>query len=135
MDEQVAHKSDNAGGKGKRTVADRISIKAEHLRKLDAWVEQVTTKNRGVRLARNDVLAWLIETQNDVLSPPQETTIARMFYDEERFLRETLEQFRKCKGQGVAFDWYAELVKSKPKKSRKPRKNKGQKDERISERN
>ena len=133
MDERVTVDEKNVQSKAKIPSAERISIKPIHLRKLDAWVQQVSNKHRGVRLARNDVLAWLIEAQSEVLSPAQETTLARMFYDEERFLRETLEQLKKCKGQGIDFDWYSELMKRKPKKSRKHRKNKGEITERTSE--
>jgi len=133
MDERVTVDEKNVQSKAKIPGAERISIKPIHLRKLDAWVQQVSNKHLGVRLARNDVLAWLIEAQSEVLSPTQETTLARMFYDEERFLRETLEQLKKCKGQGIDFDWYSELMKRKPKKSRKHRKNKGESTERTSE--
>ena len=133
MDERMMVDVKNAKAKTKNPSAERISMKPVHLRKLDGWVQQVSNKHRGVRLARNDVLAWLIEAQSEVLSPAQETTLARMFYDEERFLRETLEQLKKCKGQGIDFDWYSELIKRKPKKSRKHRKNKGEISERTSE--
>jgi hypothetical protein len=133
MDERVTVDEKNVQSKAKIPSAERISIKPIHLRKLDAWVQQVSNKHRGVRLARNDVLAWLIEAQSEVLSPAQETTLARMFYDEERFLRETLEQLKKCKGQGIDFDWYSELMKRKPNKSRKHRKKKGEITERTSE--
>ena len=133
MDERVTVDEKNEQSKAKIPSAERISIKPIHLRKLDSWVQQVSKKHRGVRLARNDVLAWLIEAQSEVLSPTQETTLARMFYDEERFLRETLEQLKKCKGQGIDFDWYSELMKRKPKKSRKHRKNKGEITELTSE--
>ena len=133
MDQRVTVDEKNGQSKAKIPSAERISIKTIHLRKLDGWVQQVSSKHRGVRLARNDVLAWLIEAQSEVLSPTQETTLARMFYDEERFLRETLEQLKKCKGQGIDFDWYSELMKRKPKKSRKQRKNKGEITERTSE--
>ena len=133
MDERMMVDVKNAKAKTKNPSAERISMKPVHLRKLDGWVQQVSNKHRGVRLARNDVLAWLIEAQSEVLSPAQETTLARMFYDEERFLRETLEQLKKCKGQGIDFDWYSELMKRKPKKSRKHRKNKGEIAERTPE--
>lgn len=133
MDERMTVDGKNTKAKIKSPSAERISMKPVHLRKLDGWVQQVSSKHRGVRIARNDVLAWLIEAQSDVLSSAQEAALARMFYDEERFLRETLEQLKKCKGQGVDFDWYSELMKRKPKKSRKPRKNKRESTERTSE--
>ena len=102
---------------------DRVVLKPEHLSKVQSWISQVTSKHRGVRITKNDLVTWIIDSQPDLLPEASELDLASRHYDEERFLRETLANFRKCKTQGTQFDWQKELLSSVRKPDKKPRKN------------
>ena len=120
MDERIEIKSKMP--KSRPRHPDRVALKPEHLTKIQSWIEQVTSKHRGVKLTKNDVITWLIDSQPDLLPESCEFDLARRHYDEERFLRETLANFRKYKTQGVQFDWQKELLYKARKLDKKPRK-------------
>ena len=120
MDERIEIKSKTP--KSRPRHPDRVALKPEHLTKIQSWIGQVTSKHRGVKLTKNDVITWLIDSQPDLLPESCEFELARRHYDEERFLRETLVNFRKHKTQGVQFDWQKELLSKARKLDKKPRK-------------
>jgi hypothetical protein len=101
---------------------DRVALKPDHLAKIQSWIAQVTSKHRGVRITKNDLITWLIDSQPDLLPETSESDLARQHYDEERFLRETLREFKKCRAQGLAFDWRDVLARDQRKPIRRPRK-------------
>lgn len=101
---------------------DRVVLKPDHLAKIQSWIAQVTSNHRGVRITKNDLITWLIDSQPELLPESCESELARRHYDEERFLRETLENFRKCKTQGMEFDWQKELLSTVRKLDKKQRK-------------
>lgn len=97
---------------------DRVTLKAEHLGKIDGWIAQVTTAHRGVRLTRNNMLVWMVDSLPAELSSADASEIARMHYDEERLLRDTLEELRKCRAEGRSFDWQKILINGTAKKNK-----------------
>lgn len=119
MDERIESKSKIP--KRKPRHPDRVALKPEHLVKIQTWIAQVTSKHRGVKITKNDLITWLIDSQPDLLPETTEADLALRHYDEERFLRETLREFQKCRAQGLAFDWRDVLARDQPKSNRRPR--------------
>jgi hypothetical protein len=120
MDERI--ETESKLHKSRPRHPDRVVLLPEHLAKIQSWISQVTSKHRGVRITKNDLISWLIDSQPDLLPETTESELARRHYDEERFLRETLANFRKCKTQGVQFDWQKELLGKVQQFDKKPRK-------------
>ncbi len=120
MDERIEIKSKMP--KSRPRHPDRVALKPEHLTKIQSWIEQVTSKHRGVKITKNDLITWLIDSQPDLLPESCESELARRHYDEERFLRETLANFKKFKTQGVPFDWQKELLSKAQQFDKKTRK-------------
>lgn len=88
--------------KGKTLVRhpDRVTLLPEQLQKLDAWIEQVVSKHKGVQLTRNNILHWLIASRPAILSCTEEVGVAKAFYDEERFLKQAMQELRERKRRG-----------------------------------
>ncbi len=114
--------SENRPVKSKPRHPDRVVLKPDHLSKIQGWIAQVTSKHRGVKITKNDLVTWLIDSQPDLLSDVNESDLARRHYDEERFLRETLANFKKFKTQGVPFDWQKEVLSKAQQFDKKQRK-------------
>ena len=103
---------------------DRVTLTPELLSKLDGWMRQVTDKNRGVRLTRNNIVDWLIGSYPTELPSTDVKTIAERFYDEERFLKDAIRELRsrKSRGENVSLaDILANVGSQKPFSPRRPR--------------
>jgi hypothetical protein len=79
---------------------DRITLVPAHLEKIDGWIRQVTARQRGVRLTRNDIISWLIDSQPVELPPKDEKQLGERHYDEERFLKEAIREIKARKARG-----------------------------------
>jgi hypothetical protein len=116
--------------KAKPRHPDRVTLLPKHLEKMDGWIHQITTRQRGVRLTRNDIVAWLIDSQPVELSPKDEKALGEMHYDEERFLKEAIREIRARKARGesgslaeLLKNWTARPATERPApKSRRPAK-------------
>jgi hypothetical protein len=79
---------------------DRITMDSALLAKVDGWIAQVTARKKGVLIKRKDMVLWKLEQESAELSEAELQALSSQFYDEERFLRELLEEVRSAKARG-----------------------------------
>jgi len=104
---------------------DRVTLTPNLLTKMDGWIKQVTDLHRGVRLTRNNLVDWLIDSYPVELPTADVKAIAERYYDEERFLKDAMRELRarKARGESVNLDELLTQVGiGKAKSVRKPRK-------------
>ena len=122
--------SENETGKAnKRThYPDRITMDGTLLAKVDGWIAQVSARKKGILIKRKDMVLWKLEQGSAELSEAEILALSSQFYDEERFLRELLEEVRsaKARGEKPCLDGLMAaaptITKSRRKRAEKPRK-------------
>lgn len=104
--------SDEMKEKSKRTHHfDRVTLSGEALTRIDGWIEQVT-KNKGVSVSRKDCLNWFILQHSANLSSEEIAQLEIQFFDEIRFLSQSLKEMRAARARGESVDLSA-LLKAK----------------------
>jgi len=93
--------------RGKRI--ERAVLNGQCCETVDAWIEQVKARARGIRINRNALVQWLIEGRASTLSESEICEIAEKYFDEVRFARWVVDELRvaRSKGENVSL---AELV-------------------------
>lgn len=107
--------SENEKSENIRPKLEHVALSATSTQKINAWLEQVNLKKKGVKISRKDFINWLIEKSPENLSGGDLSVLIERFYDEAKFLRQRLREVSQAKAEGKT-DTGFELV-LKPKKS------------------
>ncbi|PWU15003.1 MAG: hypothetical protein C5B49_12375 [Bdellovibrio sp.] len=97
-----------------RPRVEHVALEEESSQKINAWLEQVNAKKKGVKISRKDFVNWLIQKSPDNLSNGDLSALIEQFYNETWFLRQLLRDSNAAKAEGRS-DLGFELV-IRPKK-------------------
>lgn len=98
---------------------DFIALTEHSSQKITAWLDQIRTKKKGVKVTKKDLLNWIIERNSDVLSNSDLNAIVERFYDEEALLRQLLRDVKKARQEGsteASLELIVRPKKTEPKK-------------------
>jgi transposase-like protein len=113
-------------GKSKKQVdvRDRVALSESSVAKLDAWVTQVTSKNPGSTVNRKQLVNWMIESHDSDLSSKEEQEVARLFYDDIKFLAELVREAKltRARGENVSLQDILKRIEAGQGGGRKPSK-------------
>ncbi|MFZ3230258.1 MAG: hypothetical protein WA160_08635 [Pseudobdellovibrio sp.] len=98
---------------------DNVALHEQSVQKINAWIEQVKTKKKGVKISKKDFINWLIEKTPDALSNADMNAVIDKFYDEEIFLRQLLREVKKARLDGYSEPSLEFVVKTKKVDQRK----------------
>jgi hypothetical protein len=102
---------------------DRIVLHPQTAERLNGWLEDLSTRFKGLRLSRTDLANHLLMSRAAVLAPEEAETIRNQYFDEVSFAAWVLKEVRaaKARGQSVSItELYEGMTQSS--KSRRPRK-------------
>ena len=103
---------------------DRVTLYEEAMKRVDGWIKQAQESKAGVSLYRKDILNWYILNAPEQLDAKFIKNLAAQFFDQERFLKQSLKRVREAKGRGESVSLQELMTDEqsvKPKKPRKPR--------------
>lgn len=92
---------------------DHVALKPESSRKINAWIEQVNLKKKGVKISRKQFVNWLIEKMPENLSSSDLASLIDHFFDERKLLRLLLRESAKAKAEGREDSGFELVVKTK----------------------
>lgn len=92
---------------------DHVALKPESSRKINAWIEQVSLKKKGVKISRKQFVNWLIEKMPENLSSSDLASLIDHFFDERKLLRLLLRESAKAKAEGREDAGFELVVKTK----------------------
>ena len=78
---------------------DRVTLTATSLTRINSWISEITSKEKGVTLTHKDIINWLIGRHTDKLSPEEMQELKSQFFDEVKFLQAALRELRTAKAQ------------------------------------
>lgn len=96
-----------------RLKLEHVALSMSSSQKVDAWLEQVSTKRKGVKISRKDFVNWLIEKSPDNLSGGDLSALIERFYDEAAFLRQLLRDVKQAKANGKTESGFELVLKTK----------------------
>lgn len=96
-----------------RPKLEHVALSTSSSQKVDAWLEQISTKRKGVKISRKDFVNWLIEKSPDNLSGGDLSALIERFYDEAAFLRQLLRDVKQAKADGKTESGFELIVKTK----------------------
>ncbi len=102
-----------------RKKAEHVALSEISIRKINTWLDQVSTKKKGVKITRKDFVNWLIEKSPDNLSGGDLSALTDRFYDEAKFLRHLLREVKQAKSNGKSDTGFELVVKTKKFDSRR----------------
>lgn len=102
-----------------RPKLEHVALSASSSKKVDAWLEQVSVKRKGVKISRKDFVNWLIEKSPDNLSGGDLSGLVERFYDEAAFLRQLLRDVKQAKAEGKSDSGFELILKTKKAELRK----------------
>lgn len=111
--------SENEKPEKLRPKLEHVALSAESVQKINAWLEQASTKKKGVKISRKDFINWLIEKSPDNLSGSDLASLIDRFYDEAAFLRQLLRDVKQAKADGKANTGFELVVKAKKTDSKR----------------
>ena len=83
---------------------ERVTLTVESLKKIETWIDQLTSKNKGIYLKKADLVNWLIESRPQELTPFEMKTLHDQFFNEMKFLESAMVDLKKAKMSGEKFD-------------------------------
>lgn len=92
---------------------EHVSLVSESSRKINAWLEQVSLKKKGVKISRKQFVNWLIEKTPENLSSTDLSSLIDKFFDEQKLLRQLLRESAKAKAEGREDSGFELVVKAK----------------------
>jgi hypothetical protein len=107
---------------------DRVTLYEDAMKRIDGWIKQVQDSKPGVALFRKDILNWHILNSPEELDAGGISSLAALFFDQERFLKQALKQVRDAKGRGETLSLKALMSDEQSVKPKKPRKSRVQKE-------
>ena len=105
--------SENEKPENQRPKLEHVALSAASIQKINAWLEQASTKKKGVKISRKDFINWLIEKSPDNLSGGDLSALIERFYDEAKFLRHLLREVNQAKADGKTDTGFELVVKTK----------------------
>ena len=107
---------------------DRIRITPEALQRLNQWITEISTRLRGVKLTRADLVNFMILCRDEALSQKELDGLERQFFDEIKFAQWAIEELKTARSRGETTT-LSEIISTKglesPTNTRKtPRKSK-----------
>lgn len=116
---------ENKSAKQRNQYPDRFSVDPENLVKIGQLLGQIVSSVRGCRVTRKEMLNWIVEKFPKNLSSQDLQELSARFYDEERFLKQALEELRSARARGETLALNTILQNQptgiKPQKERKKR--------------
>ena len=97
--------------KAKTAPINRVILSEETANVLDAWAGQMETFCPGIRLKRQDLVAWLVSQKDKELSPSEQKSIKERFYDDIELATWALEQLKAAKARNEKVS-LVDLIKS-----------------------
>ncbi len=79
---------------------DRIKISPEALSRLSIWNDEATSRLRGVKLTRSDLVNFLILNHEQALSQAELKALENQFFDEVKFAQWAVDELKAAKGRG-----------------------------------
>ena len=102
---------------------DRMVIHPETADRLDRWMEDLSTRFKGLRISRTDLANHLLMARAAALSPEEAETIRNQYFDEVSFAAWVLKEVRaaKARGQSISItELYEGMTQvAKPRRPRK----------------
>lgn len=111
--------SENEKSESSRPKLEHVALSVESVQKINAWLEQASTKKKGVKISRKDFINWLIEKSPDNLSGGDLSALIDRFYDEAKFLRHLLREVNQAKAEGKSETGFELVVKTKKLESKR----------------
>ena len=102
-----------------RPKLEHVALSVSSVLKINAWLEQVSAKKKGVKISRKDFINWLIEKSPDNLSGGDLSALIDRFYDEAKFLRHLLREVNQAKANGKTDTGFELVVKTKKLESKR----------------
>lgn len=96
-----------------RPKLEHVALSAASTQKINAWLEQVNLKKKGVKISRKDFINWLIEKYPENLSGSDLSALIERFYDEAKFLRQRLREVSQAKAEGKTDTGFELVLKAK----------------------
>src|ERR1700693_187365 len=79
---------------------NRVALEDESVNKIDRWVEQVNREAKGVRIKRNELLDWMVQSLPDTLKSRQIKRISKRFYDAVIYMESELKKAKEARARG-----------------------------------
>lgn len=111
--------SENDKSENIRPKLEHVALSEASTQKINAWLEQVNLKKKGVKISRKDFINWLIEKSPDNLSGGDLSVLIDRFYDEAKFLRQRLREVNQAKAEGKTDTGFELVLKPKKTEARK----------------
>ncbi len=105
--------SENEKPESSRPKLEHVALSVESVQKINAWLEQASTKKKGVKISRKDFINWLIEKSPDNLSGGDLSALIDRFYDEAKFLRHLLREVNQAKADGKSETGFELILKAR----------------------
>lgn len=86
----------------KRRNVERTSLSHEAVAKLSGWLEQLSAL--PIKVARHDLVNWLVCKQRDQLTPKEVDSIQKKFFCPVKALEEITNEVKKSKQNGETID-------------------------------
>ncbi len=96
-----------------RSKLEHVALSRASVKKINAWLEQASSKKKGVKISRKDFINWLVEKSPDNLTAADLSALIDRFYDEAKFLRHLLREVKQAKADGKKNTGFELVVKSK----------------------
>lgn len=96
-----------------KTKLDHVALLPESSKKINAWIEQVSLKKKGVKISRKQFVNWLIDKMPENLSSSDFASLIDNFFDERKLLRLLLRETAKAKAEGRDDAGFELVVKTK----------------------
>lgn len=104
-----------------RKKVEHVALSEASIQKINGWLEQASTKKKGVKITRKNFINWLIEKSPDNLSGGDLSALVERFYDEAKFLRHLLREVNQAKADGKTDTGFELVVKTKKLDSKRGR--------------
>lgn len=111
--------SENEKPENVRPKLEHVALSVASTEKINAWLEQVSFKKKGVKISRKDFINWLIEKSSENLSGGDLSVLIDRFYDEAKFLRQRLREVRQAKAEGKIDTGFELVLKAKKSDSKR----------------
>lgn len=92
---------------------EHVGLFLESSQKINAWLEQVSLKKKGVKISRKQFVNWMIEKMPENLSSSDLSSLIDKFFDERKLLRQLLRESEKAIAEGRDDAGFELVVKTK----------------------
>jgi hypothetical protein len=98
----------------RKTNQERVSLRPEALERINAWMNQLSEQCKGIALNRSDLVNWLINHHNPVLTKKEVDNIRDCHFDDVEFAAWALRELKaaRTRGERVTLE---QIILRKPK--------------------